>query len=107
MNFYTLSIVIGVCVKKKEWFGIAQGLSYLSQVGLSIATPIVLTILGANLLVSNGILGNWFYLPAILLGMGAAVCSFITFSKYVLNKNQKTDKNRDLTVPDELRGKLE
>ena len=59
-------------MKKKGWFSVLQNLSWLTQLGLSLAAPPVLCLLGAGWLARRFSLGPWVYFAAIVLGLGAA-----------------------------------
>ena len=59
-------------MKKKGWFSVLQNLSWLTQLGLSLAAPPVLCLLGAGWLARRFSLGPWVYFAAIVLGVGAA-----------------------------------
>lgn len=74
-------------MRKSGWLSILQGVSYLTQVGLSIATPLVLMLLLAGWLVRATGLGAWVYVPGLVLGLGAGACSFAAFARYVTRKN--------------------
>lgn len=76
-------------VKKKGWFSVLQNLSWLTQLGLSLAVPPVLCLLGAGWLVRRFALGPWVYFAAMLLGLGAAACTFAEFVKMFRRKNGK------------------
>ena len=80
----------GACrVKKKGWFSVLQNLSWLTQLGLSLAAPPVLCLLGAGWLARRFSLGPWVYFAAIVLGLGAAACTFAEFVKMFRRKNGK------------------
>ena len=83
----------GACrVKKKGWFSVLQNLSWLTQLGLSLAAPPVLCLLcllGAGWLALRFSLGPWVYFAAIVLGLGAAACTFAEFVKMFRRKNGK------------------
>lgn len=72
---------------KSGWLPMMQGLSYLTQVGLSFATPVVLMLLLASWLTRRVGVGAWVYVPALILGLGAGVCSFAGFARYVTRKS--------------------
>lgn len=76
-------------MKKSGWFDISKNLVYLTQVGLSVACPIILTLLLANWLIAKYAVGSWVYLVAIVLGLGASACSFISFLQTFMRKNNK------------------
>lgn len=87
-------------MRKSGWFSVLQGVSYLAQVGLSVATPLVLMLLLASWLVRVLGLGAWLYLPALVLGLGAGVCSLIGFARYVTRKNAgKSDASTGADAP--------
>ncbi|MFQ9681201.1 MAG: AtpZ/AtpI family protein [Ruthenibacterium lactatiformans] len=58
-------------------------------VGLSLAAPPVLCLLGAGWLARRLSLGPWVYFAAIVLGLGAAACTFAEFVKMFRRKNGK------------------
>lgn len=74
-------------MREKGWFGILQNLTYLTQVGLSMATPIVLLLLGCAWLVKNTGVGEWIFVPAIVLGLGAGASSFAAFARHVTRRS--------------------
>ena len=59
-------------VKKKAGFPFLQNLSRLTQLGLSLAAPPVLCLLGAGWLARRFSLGPWVYFAAIVLGFRRA-----------------------------------
>ncbi len=94
-------------MNNKNLLNSLQGLTYLAQVGISFATPIILMLLLANWLVSKGLVGAWIYALFIVLGLGAGIASFYSFVKYVMRRANKKEQTQEKTVPDELRGKLQ
>ena len=74
-------------MKKKGWFSVLQNLSWLTQLGLSLAAPPVLCLLGAGWLARRFSLGPWVYFAAIVLGLGAVACTFAEFVKMFRRKN--------------------
>ena len=79
-------------MKKKGWFSVLQNLSWLTQLGLSLAAPPVLCLLGAGWLARRFSLGPWVYFAAIVLGLGAAACTFAEFVKMFRRKNGKKSR---------------
>lgn len=73
-------------MKRNGWFTALKYLMWLTQLGVSLATPIVLMLLLAGWLVSSVGFGIWVYLPAIILGVGGGVCAFISFAKYMMRQ---------------------
>ena len=76
-------------VKKHGWFAALQNLSWLTQLGLSLAAPPVLCLLAANWLARRFSLGPLVYFVAIVLGLGAAACTFAEFVRMFRRKNGK------------------
>ena len=76
---------------KKYILNIMQGLSYLTQLGLSIISPILLSIYLAYLVTKHFNMGTWVYVVALVLGLGGAVSSFLGFAKYMQNQSKKAD----------------
>lgn len=79
-------------MKRSGWLSVLQGASYLTQLGLSIAVPIILPLLGAGWLVRRFGLGSWIYLLALVLGLGTAACTFWEFVKMVQRKAKQSDR---------------
>ena len=79
-------------MKHREWMEILRGLTWLTQVGISFAVPIVLCLLGANWLCAHFGVGAWIYLPAIVLGLGAGGASFASFARQAAARARKTQK---------------
>ena len=80
-------------VKKSGWFSVLQGLTWLTQLGLSLAVPPLLCLLGAGWLARQFSLGPWIWVLGILLGLGAAGCTFAEFARMFLRQNGGKGKN--------------
>ena len=96
-------------MKKKGWFSVLQNLSWLTQLGLSLTVSLRMLettgwpwqrllaaelgtragLLGAGWLARRFSLGPWVYFAAIVLGLGAAACTFAEFVKMFRRKNGK------------------
>lgn len=72
-----------------------RNLAYLTQVGLSLATPMVLCIFGAAWLQKRFSLGGWVILLGIVLGVGGAVSSF---REFMHQANKQARKRREGTL---------
>ena len=71
---------------------IFNNLVYLTQVGLSIAFPLLLCILGSAWLQRKFGLGGWVVLLGIILGAGGAVSSFRQFMHQANRQAHRKDK---------------
>lgn len=69
-------------LQKNNWLKVMRHLSWLTQVGFSMAAPLVLFLLGARWLVNSWGWGVWIYLVAIVLGIGAGASSFAQFAGF-------------------------
>ena len=67
---------------KNNTFRILQNLTFLTQLGISLAVPPVLCIFGAGFLQRRFGLGDWVLLAGILLGVGGSFSSLLSFSRY-------------------------
>lgn len=76
-------------MKKNGWFSALQNLTWLTQLGLSLAVPPILCLLAANWLSKRFGLGEWVFLVAIILGIGAAASTFAGFARMFARKNRK------------------
>lgn len=77
--------------KQSTMFQVLSGLSYLTQVGLSVATPLVLCLLGAWWLYNRLGAGLWVFPAGLLLGLVSGIISLWNFLRYV---NKKTHDDR-------------
>lgn len=75
----------------KEWSKALKNLSILSQLGLSLAMPLLLCLLLAYRLREIFSLGYWIYIPAFFFGLGG---SCMTAYKVYLSVCKKEDKEK-------------
>lgn len=66
-----------------------RGLTYLTQVGLSVATPIILCLLGGLWLRQKLGLAPWTLLIALLAGLVSGLMSLWKFLQYVARKSRR------------------
>lgn len=76
--------------KQKAYFHLFQNVMYLTQVGLSIATPLVLCIFASSWLQRRFALGGWVVALGIILGLGGAICSLAEFIRHMNRQARKT-----------------
>lgn len=81
--------------KRNSTFKLLQNLTYLTQVGLTIAIPLILCIFGASWLQQKFDLGGWVVLVGIILGIGGAVSSLAEFIKMGNRQAKKNEKPRN------------
>ena len=74
---------------------VLQGLSMLTQLGLSIAMPPVLCILFGLWAQRKWALGEWVVPVALLAGLVSGACSFASFIRSARYKAQKEDRENE------------
>lgn len=79
-------------MRQKGWFSVLKNLSFLTQVGVSIAAPIVLCLLLANWLVMRCGWGTWVFVVAAVLGIGGGVSAFWQFAGVVRRQSRRNHK---------------
>lgn len=84
-------------MKKTRPFQFLQYLSYLTQLGLSIAVPPVLCVLAAGWLQKRFGIGDWIMLCGIFLGIGAGASSFLSFIRYFRRQIRRESDEIDPT----------
>lgn len=81
-------------MKKSDWAYAWKNIVYLTQVGFSVAFPLIFCIAGAGFLREHFALGDWIMFVGIVLGLGSAAQSFYSFLKYVERQGKKPPRNR-------------
>ncbi len=70
-----------------------KNITLLTQVGLTVATPLVICIWGASWLKDKFNLGEWVVLIGIVLGIGSSVSGLAEFIRYQSKKADSETKN--------------
>lgn len=73
-----------------------KNLTFITQFGFSIISPIILMVWLGTFLRDKFNLGDWVVLAAIVLGLISAFTSAVSFFKYVYKqakKSEESDKN--------------
>ena len=81
----------------KESKSVLQALSYLTQLGVSIALPPVLCILFGIRLQNKFAIGDWVIIVSLLVGLVSGACSFASFIRLVRYKASKKEESGDET----------
>ena len=80
-------------MRRKE---ILQGLSMLTQLGMSVALPPVLCIFAALWVQKKWAVGDWILVVALLAGLVSGACSFASFirtARYKAKKEETPDES--------------
>lgn len=67
----------------------------VSQLGLSIAAPIIICIMAGEWLQNKLALGQWVTLLSILIGTGSGFCSMIKFMKTIQKRIDEEKEEKD------------
>lgn len=73
--------------KKTDW----RGLILLSQLGISIMVPPVISLMAAKWLCERFSLGSWVYFAAVVLGIGSAYTSAVDLVRPLLRPINNED----------------
>lgn len=78
----------------KQMTEIARQFSFLTQLGLSLITPLLLCLAVCYLLTSKAGAGGWVYLPGFILGIGSGIMVARNFWKLMEREllKKKEDK---------------
>ena len=94
-------------MKKNGMFEVLRGISYLTQVGLSLATPIILCLLAAHWLQARFGMGSWLMLAGLLIGLVSGLMNLWSFFKMVEKKALRSSDDERGTQPKDRRDKNE
>ena len=81
----------------KQWTEIFRQLSLLTQLGISLVTPLLICLAVCYLLTSKAGAGGWIYLPGFLFGLGGGVSTALKFSRF-MDKEARRDSKSNLPV---------
>ncbi len=81
--------------KKNKTFESFKNLSFITQFGLSIISPIIIYVWLASWLKSKFSLGDWIMVAGIMLGLFSAFYSGASFFRYVLRQAKKSQEEKD------------
>lgn len=84
-------------MKKSDIF---HALSYLTQLGLSVAAPPILCVFFGLWLQKKYALGSWVVVVSLLVGLISGACSFASFIRTVRRKTEKEEERDHETGQD-------
>ena len=77
----------------KQWSEILRNVTMLSQLGLSLITPLLLCLAVCWLIVSKTGVGGWIFIPGFFFGMGGSVTVaykfYLSINKQQMKENKK------------------
>ena len=80
----------------KQWSEIIRNVTMLSQLGLSLITPILICLAVCWLIVSKTGVGGWVYIPGFFFGLGGSAT--VAYKFYLsINKQQKKENRKKKT----------
>lgn len=70
------------------WFKALRELSWLTQLGFSIVSPLLICVLGSVWLRNRFTLGRWVVIVGLLLGLGGALSAGLAFFRHTRQVDQ-------------------
>ncbi len=77
---------------KNNWMEIGKNLVLLTQLGLSLISPLLLCIYAAWWLTSHAGLGGWVFIPAFFFGLGGGI---MVAYRFYLSQKKKAEKESE------------
>ena len=81
--------------KKNKTFEAFKNLTFITQFGLSVVSPIIIYVWLASWLKSKFLLGDWIMVVGIILGLISAFSSGVSFFRYVLRQAKNSQEEDD------------
>ena len=78
----------------KQWSEIIRNVTMLSQLGLSLITPVLICLAVCWLIVSKTGTGGWVYIPGFFFGSGTVAYKFYLSINRQQKKENKKKKNK-------------
>ena len=78
----------------KQWSEIIRNVTMLSQLGLSLITPILICLAVCWLIVSKTGVGGWVYIPGFFFGLGGSGTVAYKFYLSINRQQRKEDKKK-------------
>lgn len=79
--------------KMKQWSEIIRNVTMLSQLGLSLITPVLICLAVCWLIVSKTGAGGWVYIPGFFFGLGGS--GTVAYKFYLsINRQQKKENKK-------------
>ena len=77
----------------KQWSEIIRNVTMLSQLGLSLITPVLICLAVCWLIVSKTGAGGWVYIPGFFFGLGGSAT--VAYKFYLsINRQQKKENKK-------------
>lgn len=80
--------------KNAQFYRALKNITYISQVGLSLITPIIICIMGARWIQNTFEFGNWIVLLGIFVGLLSGISSFISTMQLIIKEVEKEEKKK-------------
>lgn len=78
----------------KNWSYILRNLSLLSQMGISLAAPLLLCLLFCSWLTRHFSLGGWIYIPGFFFGLGGSAMTAYKLYQGIMKQEKKNNRKR-------------
>lgn len=78
----------------REWAQILSRITLVTQLGFTLITPIILCIFAALWLQSHTSVGEWIWIPAILIGLISGICGAAGLIRAEIARTGSTQEDR-------------
>ncbi len=85
--------------RAREWADVLSRLGLITQLGLTLVTPPLLLVLGAQWLMRRFALGDWLLLAAIVVGVLSGLSGALSLIRAELARDRRAEKKRDSRPP--------
>ncbi|MBR2123392.1 MAG: AtpZ/AtpI family protein [Lachnospiraceae bacterium] len=86
----------------KDLSKIMRQLTLVGQLGLSLATPLLLCLFVCYLLISKLSAPAWIYIPGFILGIGSSMMTAWKFYTAVISRDNKKKKDSTISFNDHV-----
>lgn len=78
-------------VSKKTYKAIMRNIGYLTQLGFSIAFPMIVCTMGSLWLQKRFAMGTWVVFAGVIFGLVSGISCFATFVRHVMREANRKD----------------
>ena len=88
----------------RKWSNIHRNISILTQLGLSLAMPLLLCLFLCQQLSLRFSLGEWVYIPGFFFGLGGSFMTAWKLFRSIMKREEEEKKKRETAAFNQHRG---
>ncbi|EFE90355.1 hypothetical protein GCWU000341_02853 [Oribacterium sp. oral taxon 078 str. F0262] len=88
----------------RKWSSIYRNISILTQLGLSLAMPLLLCLFLCQQLSLRFSLGEWVYIPGFFFGLGGSFMTAWKLFRSIMKREEEEKKKRETAAFNQHRG---